>query len=190
MKRLGLIGALGYGLLASVSADDAKESEVEPELRLTLKEAVESNASFSDPLEATVWLTDMSRRLASEVPDPFYRVELLRLIHVEATRAGLQPEVVLALIQVESRFQRFAVSATGARGLMQVKPFWIKEIGHPRDNLFHPQTNLRYGCTILRYYLDRTGGDLTQALADYNGYSNPDYSKLVHLALKQRWTGP
>lgn len=163
------------------------EAKVEPELRLAFAEAIESAASFSDRAAATTWLADMSARLATRVPDPFYRIELLKLIHEQASQARLKPELVLAVIQVESKFDRFAVSRSGALGLMQIKPFWIKEIGHPRDNLFYPQTNLRYGCTILRHYLDRASGDLTQALADYNGYGNPNYADMVYSALEKHW---
>lgn len=183
-----LAGILFFAFAVTVRAQTIETLQVEPELRLALKEAVESSASFEDALEGTVWLTEMSRRLALRVPDPFYRIELLKTIHEEATHAGLKPELVLAVIEVESKFDRFAVSSSGARGLMQVKPFWVKEIGHPRDNLFHPQTNLRYGCTILRYYLDRAGGNLRTALADYNGYSNPAYTDMVYLALTDSWT--
>ena len=160
----------------------------EAALRLALKQAVEDTASFSNADQARQWLQRMSRRLRHKIPDPFYRLELLKLVHDEAQRAGLEPELVLALIEVESGFDRFAISPTGARGLMQVMPFWKKEIGHPRDNLFHPATNLRYGCTILKYYLDQTGGDLTRALARYNGSTGRSvYPRLVYAALNKRW---
>ena len=111
----------------------------------------------------------MSQRLQRRIRNPFYRVDLLKIVYAEAIRAGLEPELVLALIDVESSFDRFAVSPSGARGLMQIMPFWKKEIGHPQDDLFHPQINLRYGCTILRHYLDRSDGELWQALVRYNG---------------------
>ncbi|NOZ10230.1 MAG: lytic transglycosylase domain-containing protein [Gammaproteobacteria bacterium] len=157
-------------------------------LKLALKQAIEDTSSFKDPAQARVWLADMSNRLKHKIPDPFYRLELLRAIHTESIRVGLQPELVLSVIQVESAFDRFAISSYGARGLMQVMPFWKKEIGHPRDNLFHPQTNLRYGCTILKYYLDREKGDLTRALARYNGSVKTNkYPRRVYAALKRKW---
>ena len=111
----------------------------------------------------------MSARLARQVPDPEERLEILKLAHAEATRASLAPELVLAVIDVESNFDRFALSHAGARGLMQVMPFWLDELGRPEDNLFRIDTNLRYGCTILKYYLDRENGDLIKGLARYNG---------------------
>ncbi|MDR0996769.1 MAG: lytic transglycosylase domain-containing protein [Zoogloeaceae bacterium] len=126
-------------------------------------------SSFSDPQTATRWLTEASARLARRLPDPAYRLELLRAIHYEATRAGLDPELVLGLIEVESAFRKYAVSSAGARGYMQVMPFWVGLIGQPTDNLFHLRTNLRYGCTILRHYLDIERGDLFRALGRYNG---------------------
>jgi len=110
------------------------------------------------------------------------------MVHSEATRANLPPELVLALIQVESRFDRYAISSAGAQGLMQIMPFWLKEIGHPGDNLFRPSTNLRMGCTILRYYMDKEKGNLTRALARYNGsLGSFRYPNLVFQALRTRW---
>ena len=131
----------------------------------------------------------MSARLERFVPEDEARFELLRLVHAEAQRARLAPELVLAVIDVESRFDRFAISSAGALGLMQVMPFWLKELGRPDDNLFNVQTNLRYGCTILRHYLDREKGNLLPALARYNGsYGRPQYPALVTRALSARWT--
>jgi soluble lytic murein transglycosylase-like protein len=161
---------------------------VDDTLRLAVKQAVEDSTSFKDRFQAQVWLADMSERLASKIPNPFYRVDLLRLVHEEAVRAKLRPEVVLAVIQVESNFDRFAISETGAQGLMQVMPFWKKEIGHPRDNLFKPRTNLRYGCTILKHYLIAEHGNLNAALARYNGSQGQRrYVAKVHTALRNRW---
>jgi len=144
--------------------------------------------SFPDQIAAQVWLTDMSTRLAKTLQNPFYRVDLLKVIHEEAIRAGLQPELVLAVIQVESNFDRFAISPVGARGLMQVMPFWIKEIGHPDDNLFIPRTNLRYGCAILRYYLELENNHINRALARYNGsIGQSRYPGLVMSAMRTKW---
>src|SRR5207248_7759267 len=100
------------------------------------------------------WLNDMQARLERRIPDRKQRLELLRTVHYEAVRAGLDPQLVLGLIEVESGFRKYAVSSAGARGYMQVMPFWVKVIGEPRHNLFHQRTNLAYGCAILRYYLD------------------------------------
>ena len=175
-------------LTTSLSADD---SSVDPNLVLALKQSVREVQSFSNKKNAVVWLADMSERLKTRIPDPFFRVKLLKMIHTEATRAQLKPELVLALIEVESDFNRFAVSDSGAQGLMQVMPFWKKEIGHPQDNLFEPRINLRYGCTILKYYLDLMDGDLDEALAQYNGsYGERTYPIKVMLAFNETWYPP
>jgi len=140
-------------------------------------------SSFRNYEEAVEWLTVMSERLATRIPDTAYRLELLRTIHYEATRAGLDPQLVLGLIQVESAFRKYAVSSAGARGYMQVMPFWVKVIGQPSDNLFNMRTNLRYGCTILRHYLDMENGDLFRALGRYNGsLGRPEYPNMVKAA--------
>jgi len=120
-------------------------------------------------LQAADWIANMSQRLEKFIPDWRERIGLLRVVHYEATRAGIDPQLALAIIEVESHFNRYAVSKVGAIGYMQVMPFWIKEIGNKNDNLFHIQTNIRYGCTILRYYLDREKGHLAKALGRYNG---------------------
>ncbi|HQR51299.1 MAG TPA: lytic transglycosylase domain-containing protein, partial [Methylophilaceae bacterium] len=112
----------------------------------------------------------------------------LKTVHYEATRAGLDPQLVLGLIQVESGFNKYAVSTVGARGFMQVMPFWVKSIGAPGQNLFHLRANLRYGCTILRHYLDIENGDLYRALGRYNGsVGKPEYPNLVVGAWKRHW---
>jgi soluble lytic murein transglycosylase-like protein len=160
----------------------------DPELRAALREAAASTDSFRDRFEAEVWLTDMNRRLERRVPDHEERLAILRAVHYEASRAGLPPELVLALIEVESNFDRFAISHAGARGLMQVMPFWLDEIGRPDDDLFDIETNLRFGCTILRHYLDRERGDRVRALARYNGSLGQTwYPQRVFTALSQRW---
>ena len=160
---------------------------IDPELVTLVKQAALETDSFGDRFDGEVWLADMSRRLASRVPDPRYRVELLKNVHYEAHRAGLSPQVVLAVIDVESNFDQYAISSAGARGLMQVMPFWLKEIGRPGDSLFRIRTNLRFGCTILKYYLDREKGNLYAALKRYNGTRERDYSLRVDKALRTRW---
>ncbi|RRJ84162.1 lytic transglycosylase domain-containing protein [Aestuariirhabdus litorea] len=142
---------------------------VDQALRSLLADTVNSADSFEDRFDAQVWLLDMSSRLERLIPDHNRRLDLLRQVHREATRAKLQPELVIALIQVESGFNRYAVSSAGAQGLMQVMPFWKNEIGRPEDNLTDIATNLRYGCTILAYYLEKEKGNLIRGLARYNG---------------------
>ena len=172
----------------SVLSDEYIEPIVDEEMRQTLREAMYDSYGFEDHIAAQVWLTDMSNRLKRTITDDKYRLQLLRTIHAEAARAELQPELVLSVIQVESNFDRFAISTAGARGLMQVMPFWIKEIGHPEDNLFIPEVNLRYGTTILKYYLDMENGQLDRALARYNGSVGKNrYPRLVFSALRNKW---
>ena len=143
--------------------------------------------SFKSPIEAAEWLGEMSRRLSIFIADQNYRIEFLRSVHYESKRAGLDPQMVLALIQVESQFSKYAVSPVGARGYMQVMPFWIKVIGNPNDNLFHLRTNLRYGCVILRHYLDIENGNYFRALGRYNGsLGRAEYPNLIKKAFDSR----
>ncbi len=153
-----------------------------------LESALVEPDSFSDAAEAQVWLTDMSTRLQNRVPDPVRRVDMLRAIHREATRAGVPPEMVLAVIEIESNFDHAAISSVGARGLMQVMPFWKNELGREEDNLLTVHTNLRYGTTILAQYYAQEKGNWTRALNRYNGrlHNNPYAGKVLE-ALRQRW---
>jgi len=179
------------GVLMSVhlpTATAATSERPDEAMRRTLIKAIESSDSFKDRFEAEVWLTDMSHRLETRVKDPKERLTILKTVHYEAQRAELEPELVLALIDVESRYDRFAISSAGAQGLMQIMPFWLDEIGHPEDNLFHITTNIRLGCTILKYYLNREKGNLYRALARYNGSLGKYwYPNLVFNALSSRW---
>jgi soluble lytic murein transglycosylase-like protein len=144
--------------------------------------------AFGTEREARDWLSAMSTRLARRMPDRLARDEFLVTVHYEAKRAGLDPQLVLGLIQVESNFRKYGVSRAGARGYMQVMPFWVKLIGRQNDNLFHLRTNLRYGCVILRHYLDREGGDLFRALGRYNGsLGEAEYPNLVLRAWRRDW---
>lgn len=165
----------------------ATPEAIDPELRTLVKQAALETDSFHDRFDGEVWLADMSQRLAKRVPDHGFRIELLKNVHYEARRAGLPPELVLAVIEVESNFSQYAISVAGARGLMQVMPFWLKEIGKPGDSLFRIQTNLRFGCTILKYYLQKEKGNLHAALKRYNGTRENKYSFKVDKALKTRW---
>ena len=144
-------------------------NKVDPMLKKALAEAVADAKSFDDEFEAQVWLVDMSARLQRFIKDPQERFTLLRMVHQEAKRAGLSPELVISVIHVESAFNAYAVSYVGAQGLMQVMPFWKKELGRKDDNLINAAINLRYGCTILKHYLKREKGDWIRALARYNG---------------------
>jgi len=161
---------------------------VDQALKKRLIAALADHDGFHDRFDAEVWLVDMSQRLKKKLPNEKSRLELLKDIHREASRAKLPPELVLSVIQIESNFDRFAISEAGARGLMQVMPFWLKELGRPNDNLFNLQTNLRFGCTILRYYLDKEKGNTTRALARYNGSLGSNrYPNLVFAALRSKW---
>jgi soluble lytic murein transglycosylase-like protein len=171
---------------AAEGADPGQRDD--PALRAALAAAVADTGSFRDRFEAEVWLTDMSGRLARRVPDPAERVTILRHVHNEATRAGLPPELVLAVIDVESGFERYAVSRANAQGLMQVMRFWLDELGLPGAALFDVQQNIRMGCTILRYYYDLEKGNWTRALGRYNGsLGRSEYPARVFDRLRSRW---
>lgn len=168
----------------------------DPEERAALRDFLESTIadadSFDDRYDAEVWLVDMSQRLSRYVKNPQERLHLLKQIHAASKRANLPPELVLALIEVESHFDRFAISRVGAQGMMQVMPFWKDEIGRPEDNLTHNATNFQYGCRILQFYLKREKGDLHKGLARYNGsVGRRTYSNKVYRAWVDRWrNGP
>jgi soluble lytic murein transglycosylase-like protein len=179
---------LSWALLLIGASSTTRAAEPDPQLRARLLAAISNTTGFTDRFDAEVWLMDMSQRLSRRIPDSRQRLDFLRLVHSEATRAGLAPELVLAVIDIESDFNQWAISASGAQGLMQVMPFWLREIGHPKDNLFRPATNLRLGCTILKYYLDMEHGHLRPALARYNGsFGQRQYPDKVFAALNSRW---
>lgn len=186
-SRCWLAAALVYSLTLPATAQ-TDPAAITPELRQLLEEAISATDSFRDRFEGEVWLGDMANRLKSRVEDEAERVRILRAVHYEATRAGLSPELVLAVIDIESRFDRFAISRVGARGLMQVMPFWLDELDRPDANLFEIETNLRFGCTILKYYLDKEDGNLRSALARYNGSTGQRwYPDKVFTALSEDW---
>jgi soluble lytic murein transglycosylase-like protein len=175
-------------LLQSGNAWTATMERPDASMREALISAINASDSFVDRFDAEVWLTDMNNRLGSRVEDPEERLTILRKVHYEARRADLDPQLVLSLIQVESNFDRFAISSAGAQGLMQIMPFWLDEIGKPEDNLFDIDTNLRFGCTILSLYLEREKGDMHRALARYNGSVGQHwYPRRVYTALRKRW---
>jgi soluble lytic murein transglycosylase-like protein len=143
---------------------------------------------FRSPVDAQRWIAAMEGRLEKRIPDRKERLALLRTVHYEALRARLDPQLVLGVIEVESAFRKYAVSSAGARGYMQVMPFWLKLIGQPTHNLFNMRTNIAYGCAILRHYLDIEKGDYFRALGRYNGsLGKPEYPNLVLAAWKGRW---
>ncbi|MFV2031759.1 MAG: lytic transglycosylase domain-containing protein [Gammaproteobacteria bacterium] len=182
--RMALVLSLSLTVIPTYSAT----TEVDPELRQLLKNAIASDAGFEDRFDAEVWLLDMSNRLEPFISDPESRLNLLKTVHYEAKRVNLPPELVLALIEIESRFDRFAISVSGAIGLMQIMPFWLDEIGISDQNLFKIRTNLRMGSTILRYYMDMESNDLMRALARYNGsLGNQTYPNKIIKALNTRW---
>lgn len=147
--------------------------------------------AFQNEGEAREWLNAMSKKLAKRMPERVQREEFLVTVHYEAKRAGLDPQMVLGLIQVESNFRKYAVSSAGARGFMQVMPFWIKLVGARDNNLFHLRTNLRYGCVILRHYLDIEHGNLFRALGRYNGsLGKAQYPNMVVRAWHNDWQFP
>ncbi|HEY0846990.1 MAG TPA: lytic transglycosylase domain-containing protein [Noviherbaspirillum sp.] len=180
---------------ASVSAGNQKEEALADSVRLALSRAITDTrppkpqfADIDKRIQYLHWLAEMSERLKKKLPDWQMRREFLETVWYEATRAGLDPALVLGLIQVESAFRKYAVSPVGAHGYMQVMPFWTRVIGDgDRSKLFHMQTNLRYGCSILRLYLDMEAGNLFLALGRYNGSrGRPEYPNAV-LAAWKRW---
>lgn len=190
MRRFALVLTLLLPFTALAGAQ--KYEPLSDSVRAALSQAISDQApprsSFLDAMDAIDWLAEMSRRLEKRIANRESRLEFLRSVHYEATRAGLDPQLVLGLIQVESGFKKYAVSSAGARGFMQVMPFWVKVIGRSSDNLFHLRTNLRYGCTILRHYLDIEQGDLYRALGRYNGsLGQAEYPNLVRGAWHKQW---
>jgi soluble lytic murein transglycosylase-like protein len=166
----------------------ADNQTIDPKLRQLLTDAINSSESFDDRFHAEVWLVDMSNRLQRYVKDEKSRLAMLKQIHLEAARSELQPELVLALIEVESHFDVYAISKSGAQGMMQIMPFWLDEIGRPDDNLIDMKTNLRMGCTILKYYMKMENDNLHKALARYNGSAGSKvYSNKVLTALHDHW---
>ena len=194
--KLPLLLILSFLCLSSVcQAGNQREEPLSNSVKALMQKSISDLASpklmFASEVEGQAWMSDMSQRMAKRLPDVTYRQEFLRSVHYEATRAGLDPQLVLGLIQVESAFKKYAVSSVGARGYMQVMPFWVKSIGNSDHNLFHLRLNLRYGCTILRHYLDIERGDLYRALGRYNGsLGKPQYPNLVVGAWRKNWEYP
>jgi soluble lytic murein transglycosylase-like protein len=167
------------------------EEKLVPSVQSTLASAIADRAAprlIGDTRETTAWLAEMSTRLAKRMPDHEQRTEFLITVQYEANRAGLDPQLVLAVITHESAFRKYAISSASARGYMQVMPFWVRLIGSTEHNLFHLRTNLRYGCVILRHYLDIEKGDVVRALARYNGsLGRFEYPNVVLGFLERQW---
>ena len=191
MKR-ALALALLIAPLAAPAGNQVEEKlseSVRSQLQASIADRGVPVISFDSGTEnAHKWLYEMNGRLQARIPDRKTRTEFLKTLHYEARRNGLDPQLVLGVIDVESAFRKYAVSSAGARGYMQVMPFWVRNIGETHHNLFALRTNLRYGCVILRYYLDRENGDLFRALGRYNGsLGQPGYPNLVLSAWHGRW---
>jgi soluble lytic murein transglycosylase-like protein len=188
---------LAFALLAAAALTAAQaqsrssdgRSAPDPHLRTILVSAIADADSFADRFDAEVWLTDMSRRLSRQVPDAEERLHILKTVHRHATVTGVEPELVLAVIDVESNFDRFAISSATALGLMQVMPFWVPELGYDDKNqLFDVEINILLGCRILKYYLDMERGDLLRGLARYNGSVGKRwYGDRVIERLRTKW---
>jgi soluble lytic murein transglycosylase-like protein len=190
LRRLAAIVLVAAPLSAFAGAQQYEP--LADSVRARLSQQVSDRAvpamAFRSSEDASRWLAEMNARLEKRIPDRKQRLELLRTVHYEATRARLDPQLVLGVIEVESGFRKYAVSRAGARGYMQVMPFWVKLIGQPGHNLFHLRTNLAYGCAILRFYLDKENGDYFRALGRYNGsLGQPEYPNLVLSAWRGRW---
>ncbi len=186
-----LAGAAGSPAIAGNQKEEAMADAVRIALAKAVSDARPPRASFpniDERIKYLRWLGEMSGRLKKRLPDNQTRLEFLETVWYESTRAGLEPALVLGLIQVESAFRKYATSVVGARGYMQVMPFWSRVIGdNDAKKLFQMQTNLRYGCAILRMYIDMEGGSLYLALGRYNGSrGQPDYPNAV-LAAWKRW---
>ena len=185
---LVLILLFSHFSLAGAQREETLSDNVASTMRRSVSNASPPKLVFRDPAEGRIWLKEMSRRLQHRIPDQWEREKILTAIQYESTRAGLDPQMVLGLIEVESAFRRYAVSSVGARGLMQVMPFWVRNIGSPEHNLFDLTTNLRYGCTILRHYMNIENGDVFRALGRYNGsLGKAKYPNAVVGAWKSRW---
>jgi soluble lytic murein transglycosylase-like protein len=190
MTRLAALLLLLFPLHASAGAQiyEPLAASVQTRLSALVSDRAPARMVFRSSADGQRWLNDMEKRLERRIPDRKQRLELLRTVHYEALRARLDPQLVLGVIEVESAFRKYAVSAAGARGYMQVMPFWVKLIGQPRHNLFHMRTNIAYGCAVLRHYLDVENGDYFRALGRYNGSLGlPEYPTLVRSAWKERW---
>ena len=180
--RVCLAWALSVAALPAFAGAQVEE-QLAPSVVAGLARSIADNPVPGDYAYRTnivPWVAEMSRRLANKFADERERREFLATVYYEATRAGLEPQLVLGVIHHESGFKKYAISTASARGYMQVMPFWARQIGSPDHNLFNLRTNLRYGCVILRHYLDIEHGDYFRALGRYNGsLGRPEYPNAV-----------
>lgn len=187
----GMLGVLCLLLSSLAYAGAQAEEKLSVSVQTALASAIADRSALrliGEPAQVQAWLAEMSSRLASRMPDPEQRREFLTTVQYESSRAGLDPQLVLAVINHESAFRKYAISSASARGYMQVMPFWVRLIGTADHNLFHLRTNLRYGCVILRHYLDIEKGDVVRALARYNGsLGRFEYPNTVLGLLESRW---
>jgi soluble lytic murein transglycosylase-like protein len=178
----------------STHAGFQAEEHLSPSVATVLSRAISDRPAPPDYVtrpEVAAWIARMSPRLAQRIADAAERRDLLATVHYESIRAGLDPQLVLGVIHHESGFKKYAVSHADARGYMQVMPFWTRVIGGVEHNLFHLRTNLRYGCVILRHYLDRENGDLFRALGRYNGsLGRSEYPSAVAAAMRRYEAAP
>jgi soluble lytic murein transglycosylase-like protein len=188
-RLAALAGATALAVPLPVLAGAQQYEVLSASVRTSMANAVNDRKSVDmKDLDTRAWVRAMTRGVAPRFGDEDAARQFLALVRYEAMRAGLDPHLVLAVIDVESHFRKYAVSKAGARGLMQVMPFWVKELGEPSHNLFQERMNLRYGCTILRHYLDREKGNMTNALGRYNGsLGQPQYPARVLKAWRERW---
>ena len=198
MRRSGILGfgaALAAVALLGFARPALAGAQVEEQLASSvvsgLQRAIADNpvpVDYANRPDVRPWIAEMSRRLATRFPDAPTRNDFIATVYYESTRAGLDPQLVLGVIQYESNFRKYAISSADARGYMQVMPFWTRLIGTPEHNLFHLRTNLRYGCVILRYYLDTENGDYFRALGRYNGsLGRPEYPNGVVDVMNRNW---
>jgi soluble lytic murein transglycosylase-like protein len=187
-RLLNILRAILCSAALGAFAPALAERQQDPELGKLLKQAIKAETCFEDKFDQQVWLAAMEPQLQRVLKHPGERADILFHVHCEARRLKLPPGLVMAVIDVESRFDRWAVSHAGAVGLMQVMPFWPRELGMTNDELVRIPQNIRMGCTILRFYLDREKGDYAKALARYNGsVGRRTYSDLVLGRLAKRW---
>jgi soluble lytic murein transglycosylase-like protein len=186
MRRAPLSPLLMLAALAAAPA--SADRQMDPELRGVLAEVIEPHDCYADRYERDVWFAYMEPRLQRYVKNEREREQILHHVHCEARRVDVPPELVLAVMDVESRFDRYAVSSAGAVGLMQVMPFWPRELGMTNEQLVRIPDNVRMGTTILGYYLRKERGNYPRALQRYNGsLGRPTYSDLVIDRLVARW---
>lgn len=188
-SALAALALLSSAALGQPLPHEDETGTIPSTLRTTLSGLDQTGQSPANIWAVRQWVNEMSPRLARHIDDENYRRMLLMRIYQEAKIAGLSPALIMSVIQVESGFRSEAVSHAGATGLMQIMPFWIEALGLPTDDLKNPWRNLRYGCTILAHYLAMENGDMTRALARYNGSLGKTwYPERVMRALDDRWT--